>query len=403
MAVKKIIHLSPLPVWTIGTGSGMPSIERMLDVFDKNGISQHYVHISDTEAPISCGKYKNIKYSHIRIPSMFSMFRKQLPYFLNNKKNILYYSAIVSRKLRSIIEEDGPDCIYAHLSQLSYPAFLASRGLCPMFVRLYGSMDQYDFISGKKRFYKNSENLLQFRLPACGYIMVNDGTGSGLIAKKLQVDENRILHMHNGCDPFTVPETSVDPRSIFSIGPEKSLGLFVSRLTESKGIDKLLCILDSMKKDNIHWLIIGDGHLKEYAEIFAEKRNISNVSFLGSIPHSNLNQYLFQADVFLSLNQYSVLCNPVLEALRAHLPVFALKRGVGTGFVEKILLTAGNTDSLTRLIRNNLHWLRRNNPSFIEYTEKIKAWENKNLYTWDFRYEKEIEFINSRISSCGRM
>lgn len=399
-AIKRILHISPLPVWTLGNGSGMPSIERMLRYFDNQGIEQLYVHVTDSESELMKGDLRNLSFRTIKIPSFFSIFHRQLPYFVSNKKNIAYYSLFLPGRIKNIIESFSPDCVYSHLSQMAMPVFNASRRRCPMFVRLYGSMDQYYYVSGKTRFYKNSENLIQFRMPVCGYIMVNDGTGSDRIALQMGVRKNRILHMHNGCDEI-MDTSNTDLRKKFGIG-NVPIGLFVSRFTHSKGIDKLIDILTAMKDFPVHWILIGDGDLKESAESTLKSGQVNNVTFTGSVPHAELAGYLTESDFFISLNQYSVLCNPVLEALRAHLPVFALKRGIGTEFIDKILFLSVNPKGIVRNIKQNLAWLRRENQAYMKFTDSISNWEKEHLYTWEYRYEKELEFIETRVKSCGR-
>lgn len=401
MRIKRILHISPLPVWTMNEGAGMPSVYQMLKVFDDNGIEQHYVHITDNPVSFDIGSFKKLHYSSVLIPSQFSIFRTTLPYFLDNKKNILYYSLFLPKKLRGLMDGFNPDCVYSHLSQMAYPVFLAAGTDYPLFIRLFGSIHQYKVFTGQMRFYKNKENFLPFRLPACGFIMVNDGTGSDMIASKMGVNSERILHMHNGTDMLN-SDNSINIRKVYNIPDDYSVGLFINRFTDLKGIDELVEIIRKLRHEKIFWILIGEGNKRKPAMDCLREDGINNVVFPGSIRNRDLGSYLLQADFFVSLASYSVLINPVLEALRAHLPVFAINTGYGTDFLKKILFLSETASGLSMRIKSELNWLNRDSVKYNQYTKECSLWEKENLYSWEYRYKKEIDFIESRVTVCGK-
>lgn len=112
--------------------------------------------------------------------------------------------------------------------------------------------------------------------------------------------------------------------------------LHVARLVEKKGTRYLL---EAFSKIFLHvkdakLLIIGEGDLKQELKNLSKKLKIDkNVSFLGSMPNTNVKQYMAQSDIFVlpsveaKSGDSEGLGMVFLEASCMGLPIVATKHG----------------------------------------------------------------------------
>ena len=155
-------------------------------------------------------------------------------------------------------------------------------------------------------------------------IMANDGTRGYEVCQAIGCDMTRVRFWVNGIsqDVFRIPAFDCDEwRKAKGLDEGTFMLLLTSRLVPWKRIDRALLLLAYLRAQvsTINWVlvIIGDGDQREYLIARAEELGVrDHVQFLGARPHSQVNEYLNGCDCVLSLNDYSNLGNPVLEALR---------------------------------------------------------------------------------------
>jgi glycosyltransferase involved in cell wall biosynthesis len=94
--------------------------------------------------------------------------------------------------------------------------------------------------------------------------------------------------------------------------------LTVSKLKDWKRVDRAIRVMPAV----LHAVpdaclnIVGDGQQKIQLATLATQLNVQkNVIFHGAKPHSEVGQYFKEADVFLSLYDFSNLCSPLEEAM----------------------------------------------------------------------------------------
>jgi len=173
--------------------------------------------------------------------------------------------------------------------------------------------------------------------------------------------------------------------------------LYVGHLKKIKGIDNLIKVLHSLKKENKFvpkLLIIGDVTHPKDELFFRELKTLSqglDVEFLGRIPYQELPKIYQRADIFVSPSLSEALGMSIMEAMASGLPVIAsnlsgpreLVEDGKTGFLvepgnfkalkEKLILLLENSD-----LRKEMGKLGRQRIQEI----MAKAYEN-NKKLWE--------------------
>lgn len=404
MKINKILHFSSIPIWVMNGKAGMPSVMKMLNYFDSKCIRQLYIYPDHTVKTL-CKETLTEGITVIRIPSpnFFDGVFRKLPYAIQSKFDFLYYILFLSRFVHPIIKDFKPDIIYSHLFFPSAAIYSSCVRKYPVIVRLYGTMSFYDKIVRKKGNFNLPEVITPFLLDLDGYIMTNDGTNSDLLAKHFGIREDKILFKVNGSDKQPILSLKEKKQILDSLNiPNNAIiGIFVNRLNMFKGVDLLISTinkLDSVKE--IYWIIIGDGFL---ASRLSEIKNYARVRWLKSIDNSLLFKY-YQASTFLlSFNELSIMCNPVYEAIRAHIPIFALERGYGTEFLKNIVFTGKNENEVIDILLEKLSLFKNKDSAQYKMQEEIlSSFEEIHLLTWEERYEQELKFLEKRLMACGK-
>ncbi len=116
----------------------------------------------------------------------------------------------------------------------------------------------------------------------------------------------------------------------------KKVILTVSRLAEGKGFPLLVRVMSQIFQSVPHlvWIIVGDGPKKNFIIEDIRAHNLQNVvRFIGEIPHQNLKQYYYLADLFILLTHPDPkgteegLGLVFLEASAVGLPIVAGRSG----------------------------------------------------------------------------
>jgi glycosyltransferase involved in cell wall biosynthesis len=101
--------------------------------------------------------------------------------------------------------------------------------------------------------------------------------------------------------------------------------LWVGRLTEQKGIDRLLMLIRMMQnteyRNSIDWHIIGSGELSYKIDNLQKK--MKNIYYFGKIPHTSLARKYQQADILLSTSYWESLPYTYLESMASGIPIIA--------------------------------------------------------------------------------
>jgi glycosyltransferase involved in cell wall biosynthesis len=108
-------------------------------------------------------------------------------------------------------------------------------------------------------------------------------------------------------------------------------------------------------KSNVHWLIVGDGPLKEKLQ----QNTPDNMTFVGYLHGEDLAKAYTAADIFVFPSPTETFGNVVLEALASGTPVIGADSGGVKNIVEHgkfgYLFEPGNVESFVHAIMNLSH------------------------------------------------
>lgn len=180
------------------------------------------------------------------------------------------------------------------------------------------------------------------------------------VKKYAKINFGYVYNMGLNLSDQNTKESTSTIREELGIGANEIIVVSTGRIVIDKGFDVLLKIITCGKKwSNVRFLIVGNGN---FVSKMQEKINSSHlkekVLFLGY--RSDVKSILYESDIFVICTYHETLCNSVIEASGAGLPVVATRVGgipeiikdKETGF----LFGSGNateaTEYLEKLIDN---------------------------------------------------
>jgi glycosyltransferase involved in cell wall biosynthesis len=160
------------------------------------------------------------------------------------------------------------------------------------------------------------------RLVAVSTAMAHSLQAIGIAREQITMIPNgvEIASPHDNQDRFSLKTELLG-------NAEVPVVLFVGRLVEEKGVDRLLQVWASMPcRENLRLLIVGDGPLREVLEAMALRLNLrSSVRFLGH--QTDVARLYGMADVFVLPSRTEGLSNALLEALASGVPAIVSNVG----------------------------------------------------------------------------
>jgi len=347
----KIIHLSALPVWSMGGKGGMPSLQETLKGHIACGheielVLPRFDPFSDDAKELTIPENQAFRI-HFASCSWLPLFKKlrNKSRLLGNKDSTPYVFrwflnvvmllgltaslALAARRVR----KNGfiPQLVYAHNQYAALSGFFVSRtwGL-PNVTRLYGT-----FLADlmKKPFVT-----LRYPTAAAGYLVpsdllicANDGTRGDEVAQKFSVPEHRFRFWQNGVEPPSTPPNMTREQLVdrfAGLQLESKWFLSCSRLSYWKRIDRMLHALVVCQRKGINYqlIIAGEGPEKKNLIDLSRKLGVdSSIVWLGAVAHDDVWALMNVVDIFLLTNDVTNRCNPLYEAAWAGLPVVSVQ------------------------------------------------------------------------------
>lgn len=225
-------------------------------------------------------------------------------------------------RLFSIIKTIRPDIINVHMAPfLVYLLFLIFPRLKKIFFEhgktifsdtcsLLSIREKLDF-----RFYKHFANTYDV------IIANSNHTKDSIIRINPQL-QNKIVTCYIGVDMVKY-QISVDKEKLkhkLGLPISKKIVGIVARLSEEKGVDDFIKIADlvAKKRDDVCFLVVGDGVLREKLETSA-KLSSADIRFLGA--RSDVPELLHLFDVFLFTSKSEAFGIALIEALASGVPI----------------------------------------------------------------------------------
>jgi len=186
------------------------------------------------------------------------------------------------------------------------------------------------------------------------FVCVSDQVARQL-SQSIPAAEDKIEVIPNGIDPQ--PIAPID-KAALGLDPSRQLVVFVGRLTEQKGLDKLFPQLPHVfaKFPNVDLALVGDGDQRESLQELAEDLGIqSRIHFLGW--RADAQSIIATAELLVLPSRWEGMPNVVLEAMAQGKPVVAnncegIKQLLGSYPQQVVNDSNGLADRLIEMLDN---------------------------------------------------
>ncbi|MFA5211034.1 MAG: glycosyltransferase family 4 protein [Patescibacteria group bacterium] len=245
-------------------------------------------------------------------------------------------------QIKKIVKEEKIEVIILHhVLPVAYVAKMIKKIFkIPFIVCFHGT----DFVFAMKNNWKKRRTLGV--LKTADLLVFNSESLKRRFAEKVEGFSEKSIVLYP-CPSFEMlnapePEVLTNIKKNFALEGKKVV-LTISRFDEGKGLPHLAMVMKEVveKRPNIVWMIIGDGKKKDELMDYIQKNKMQNVvRYLGEIPHKDLKQYYYSADLFALLThpdkvrEEEGLGMVFLEAQACGIPVIAGRSG---GVEEAVL------------------------------------------------------------------
>lgn len=232
------------------------------------------------------------------------------------------------------IESRDPDCLFQIWTYGQHAPGLAVAGWrynIPVITRLTeDGFNQYKATRGIDRIGMYTLNRLLGRLPIffSDKIIAFGPYGKSELTKYGYNEEDIVLLPPPGNvgSEFIPPENKLDMKAKLNIPENKSVALYVGRMTDEKGLNYLLNVISRVQKrrSDVLFLLIGKG---PFEKTFKQHFSSSEVRVEGYVDHSDIHKYYKSADVYIHPSAYEGIPLTILEALNCEVPILARPAG----------------------------------------------------------------------------
>jgi len=217
------------------------------------------------------------------------------------------------------------------------------------------------------------------------------------------IERNKIQFFPQWAEPIFKPMNAVD--DLLTDIPKRSFKImFAGNIGEGQDFPSIIKAADLLRDEkHIHWIIIGNGSRKKWAETKVKSLNLDeNFHFLGSHPLDEMPKYYSNADAMLfSLKKDYIFSITIPAKVQTYLacgkPVLAMVNGEANTIIKeaKAGLTCEAEDSVG--LSNNILKMSK-----ISSNEIKKMGENsinyyKNYFDREMLFEKAENIFNSLI------
>lgn len=399
--LRSILFISPLDLWSMGKGKGGPALYKTLTGYANRGWKVYFITglqdeelLEDLHENITVIRFNDAPWLKRIIQSVKKIgFLARIVWWLYFQIRVF----IEAQKLRS---NTKIDIVYGYeIFGVPVAKMLSKLWGVPMVARFQGTPLGVFWQKKRFGFLRAWEDVIAMRIPADLVIMTNDGTQGDRVLQQLGVDMRKVRFWLNGVDRelFNLPFKKDEAKSILGLGARHIL-LCVSRLANWKRVDRSIRALPSILEEypDTILVIVGDGPERGRLEQLAVKLGVrEHVRFEGAVPHSEVPKYLAAADVFLSLNDWSNVGNPLLEAMIAGKCIVTLNNGDTGQFIKNgengVLLDYEDLARLPELIKE----LLANEELRNRFGTNARKFAEKHFWSWEERIEAEVQEVNA--------
>lgn len=235
-------------------------------------------------------------------------------------------------------------------------------------------------------------------------VMTDDGGFGARVPAELD-NNSPMLFLRNGLElmerDLTFMKAAFDRaafRKSLNVEPDETVFLAVSRLTGWKRVDRVIDGFALFLKTGHsgRLLIVGDGDTRPALEKQANALEIADhVTFIGSVPHSAVYDYIMACDIFLSLYDSSNLGNPLMEAMALGACIVTLD----VGDTRSVIQNRENAILLTMETLSTLGGVLTELAEDSALREKLGAnaalYAQSHFQTWTQRMDTEFQAVSA--------
>ena len=245
---------------------------------------------------------------------------------------------------------------------------------------------------------------MRFKSDLC--IMTDDGTQGDFIMGKIQPKHPDFRFWVNGVDFSSINNELCNEIKINYNLEDKISLISVSRLESWKRVDRVINIVNHFCnkypdfKDKLVYLIVGEGIDRPRLELLVDDLKLRNqIKFVGAVPNYKVPNYLKVCNVFMSFYDLSNVGNPLLEAMRMNKVIMTLSNGDTSKWIrhKKNGFIYSPKDSFYDKVANDLALLVKDDELNRNITSELLNFSEKNLWTWEERFDEEVRIVESKI------
>lgn len=218
--------------------------------------------------------------------------------------------------------------------------------------------------------------------------------------EKCGVSHDKLKVLHDGFSPelFRQILSKSEARSQFSLPDNRKIVVYTGNLQANRGIDYILD-LAGMNSELLFVVAGGTPARIDHYSYFSKSRNLSNILFLGHIPHVKVPALLYAADVLLAMWSKNVptigYCSPLkvfeymATGIPAVYPAYPTIREVIDGGINGFLAVPDDLESMNVTLHRALSLTDEQKEIFLK-NSRSRAF---NQFTWTARVKEIITLL----------
>ncbi len=274
--------------------------------------------------PMANGQPSKIMRNQVQVVSLPSISMQWV-------HNQAYFSIFVQRALKKVLGSFHPEIVHI---QDPFPlntellGLVRERGIGLVGTNHFMPQNLSPYVPGVSHF-RPLFNRLMWRWAMGTYNRLDVMTAQSLSSVHL-LKENGLrapaFQVSCGLDTGRFhPDPSLERaacRKKYGVDTQKKVFLFVGRVDREKRIDVLLRAMQQVKRDDIQFVVAGDGAASAHLKALAEKLHLGErVHFTGFVPNEDLPNLLNRVDVFTMPSEAELLSIATLEAMACARPL----------------------------------------------------------------------------------
>ena len=377
--------------------TGIPTITNLVERLATNGKLLFWFILckNKAESLVVQNKLSRLTFkneNHIKaiiIPYKHIVNSEKVNSFVNNIYAFCYIVKVAGGLGSKICYFDRSNIILAGLIKTIFRSFTVIRIL-----GVYPNQKKLAVSSKSKLLHPLT--FLSYKIKHDLAICTQDGSGVEYYAEKLLNKRTKINLLINGIEKDQNCLKINNRPAIISF-------LFVGKIIKDKGILELIEVFSMLRqnRNDFKLKVVGKGELSKTVVDLIKKLNLEGVvQMIGSVDRRTIHQLHNNSDVYISLNKLGNLSNTVLEAMAAGKCIVMLGKDekehtdIST---EKLVpdnaVIRINRSNIVKDLNQKIEDLLDHPEEISIYSNRMKTFASRILWTWDERINSEIEFI----------